>query len=200
MLKTYFDPALTEAGCDEAGRGCLAGPVFAASVIWPRNLENEQIRDSKKMSSKQREKLKTFIEKNALAFSVSQVDHEIIDDINILQSSIKAMHLALDKINIDFDLILVDGNRFNNYKDKTHKTIIRGDDAYLSIAAASILAKTYRDSYMSELHKIHPQYNWDKNKGYPTKEHIEHIKKYGLTEYHRKSFCTKIVKRFLFSS
>ncbi len=192
MLLTYFDKNGIEAGCDEAGRGPLAGPVFAAAVIWPKNLEVPQINDSKLLNEKKRNELRLFIEENAIAFAVSKIDVEEIEKINILQASIKAMHLALDQIAVPFDRILVDGNKFRNYRSIEHHTIIKGDGKYLSIAAASILAKTYRDEFMINLHKKHPVYHWDKNKGYGTAQHIQSILEYGLTKHHRKSFCYKL--------
>ena len=200
MLLTHFDITKTEAGCDEAGRGPLAGPVFAAAVIWPQGLQNEQIRDSKLLNEKKRLQLRDFIMMNAVSFSVSMVDNIEIDSINILNSSIKAMHLALDGLNSDFDLILVDGNRFKQYKSMNHLTIIKGDNKYMSIAAASIMAKTFRDDHMIELDKHYPQYGWKSNKGYATKYHIEAIRKYGISEHHRKTFCSayRFQQTFLF--
>lgn len=200
MLLTYFDKAKVEAGCDEAGRGPLAGPVFAAAVIWPHDLRNEHIRDSKLLNEKKRLLLRDFIMKNAISFSVSMVDNIEIDSINILNSSIKAMHLALDKLSSYFDSVLVDGNRFKQYKSINHNTIIKGDNKFMSIAAASILAKTFRDEYMTELNDQFPQYGWKNNKGYATKYHIEAIIKFGITEYHRKTFCSayKCQQTFLF--
>ena len=177
-----------EAGTDEAGRGCLAGPVTAAAVILPSNFKHPLLNDSKQLSKKNRELLKKIIEKEAVSFSVKHVYENEIDQINILNASIKAMHLAIDGLSTVPEYIIIDGNRFKPYKDIPYKTIIKGDGKYLSIAAASILAKTYRDAYMLQIHKEFPVYQWDKNKGYPTKAHREAIKKYGITKYHRKSF------------
>ena len=177
-----------ETGTDEAGRGCLAGPVTAAAVILPSNFKHPLLNDSKQLSKKNRELLKKIIEKEAVSFSVKHVYENEIDQINILNASIKAMHLAIDGLSTVPEYIIIDGNRFKPYKDIPYKTIIKGDGKYLSIAAASILAKTYRDAYMLQIHKEFPVYQWDKNKGYPTKAHREAIKKYGITKYHRKSF------------
>lgn len=191
MLLPFYKRDTTEAGCDEAGRGALAGPVFAAAVIWPPEVSHELLKDSKLLSEKKRLLLKEFIEENAVSYAVSMVDNSEIDQINILNASIKAMHLALDELDRDFDLILADGNRFKQYKSINHLTIVKGDNKYMSIAAASILAKTYRDEYMQELHKRFPQYLWSKNKAYATKQHREAIKEYGITEYHRRTFCSR---------
>lgn len=191
MLLQYYDACRTEAGCDEAGRGPLAGPVYAASVIWPKSLQNEMLKDSKLLSEKNRLILRNFIEKNAISFSVAKTSPEEIDRINILNASIRAMHEALDGIDSEFDLILADGNRFEKYKNIEHKTIVKGDNKYMCIAAASIIAKTYRDEYMILADRLYPQFNWKNNKGYPTKQHIEAIKRYGITEFHRKTFCQK---------
>lgn len=188
MLKASFTENMREAGCDEAGRGCLAGPVFAAAVIFPKGFNDPALNDSKKLSVHQREKLRIIIEKNAVAWAVASVGNETIDDINILNASIMAMQLALDKLAVRPELILVDGNRFRNYNDIPHQCIIKGDATYISIAAASILAKTYRDDFMSGISNDFPHFNWQKNKGYPTKEHRDAIYKYGITAYHRKSF------------
>jgi ribonuclease HII len=193
MLLPYHNIEKIEAGCDEAGRGPLAGPVFAAAVIWPRNLKIDEIRDSKKLNEKQRIKLHSLIEEKALDYAVSMVSETEIDKINILNASILAMHKSLSELTHDFNFILVDGNRFKAYHDIEFETIIRGDDKYLSIAAASILAKFYRDEYMKKLHERYPQYSWNSNKGYPTKKHIEAIQKYGITEFHRKTFCKKFL-------
>ncbi|WP_350287844.1 ribonuclease HII [uncultured Croceitalea sp.] len=187
MLKKYFLNK-NEAGTDEAGRGCLAGPVTAAAVVLPERFQSDILNDSKQLSELKREKLLPVIEKAALCYGVCHVFEEEIDKINILNASILGMHRSLDKLNQTPSLILVDGNRFKPYKDIPHECIIKGDGKYMSIAAASVLAKTYRDSYMLKLHEEFPQYNWAKNKGYPTKEHREAIRKYGLTKYHRKSF------------
>ncbi|OFX87995.1 MAG: ribonuclease HII [Bacteroidetes bacterium GWF2_33_16] len=188
MLLSYYKENLIEAGCDEAGRGCLAGPVVAAAVILPADYTHPLLNDSKKLSEKQRYKLRVEIEKDALDFAIGIVDNHTIDEINILKASIKAMHLALDQLKIIPEHIIIDGNRFYKYKNISHQCIVKGDSKYLSIAAASILAKTYRDDIMNELNKAHHQYNWKKNKGYPTKEHRNAIREYGTTVYHRMSF------------
>jgi ribonuclease HII len=188
MLKQYFTEDLVEAGCDEAGRGCLAGPVFAAAVILPKKFKNELLNDSKKLNPEQRSFLRPLIEKEALYWAVASIDNINIDKTDILYASIEAMHKALDKIKISPELILVDGNRFKKYKNIPHECIIKGDSKYMSIAAASILAKTYRDDFMLELHNQFPYYNWANNKGYGTSDHREAIAKHGVTDYHRKSF------------
>ena len=188
MLASFLHKNKIEVGCDEAGRGCLAGPVVAAAVILPKNFKQPLLNDSKKLSKKKRILLKTEIKEHAIAYAVGIVDHKEIDKINILNASILAMHRALDQIKNPFDSILVDGNRFKNYKETEHHCIIKGDSKYLSIAAASILAKTYRDDLMKKLHLEHPQFQWEQNKGYPTKSHRAAIKKIGLSKYHRKSF------------
>lgn len=177
-----------EAGTDEAGRGCLAGPVTAAAVILPLDYKNITLNDSKLLTEKKRDLIRPHIESMALAYGVAHVYPEEIDKINILNASFLAMHKAMDDLSIIPEFILVDGNRFTPYKDIPHACIIKGDSLYNSIAAASILAKTARDRYMEEIHLEYPMYNWRKNKGYPTKEHREAIQKYGLTKYHRKSF------------
>ncbi|GHV61770.1 ribonuclease HII [Bacteroidia bacterium] len=187
-LQLKYDLHKIEVGCDEAGRGCLAGPVFAAAVILPDDFVNDTLNDSKLLSPKQRDALRLIIEKEALAWAVASVSHHEIDKINILNASILAMHRALDKLSIRPEHILVDGNRFKSYQDIPHCCIVKGDGKYLSIAAASILAKTYRDEYMQELDAQFPQYNWKQNKAYPTKEHREKIKQFGITDFHRKSF------------
>ena len=187
-LKTYFKQELTEAGCDEAGRGCYAGPVFAAAVILPENFYHPLLNDSKQVKEKQRNELRKVIEENAIAFGVGMVSHTEIDQINILKSSFKAMHLAIDQLKIKPQFLLVDGNRFIPYKKIKHQCIVKGDAIYASIAAASILAKTYRDDWMMNLHNEFPQYNWKKNKGYGTAEHRKAIEEFGLCKYHRKSF------------
>ena len=179
---------LLEAGTDEAGRGCLAGPVTAAAVILPESFELPYLNDSKKLTDSQRYTLRPMIEAQALSFAVAHVFQGEIDEINILNASIKAMHLALDKLNLKPALIAVDGNRFKTYKNIPHECVIKGDGKYLNIAAASVLAKTYRDDFMKKLDLKHPQYQWKKNKGYPTSAHREGIQKYGITEYHRTSF------------
>jgi ribonuclease HII len=188
MLRVHFQKELIEAGCDEAGRGCLAGPVFAAAVILPPKFRNRGINDSKQLNAEQRYKLRPFIEKNALAWAVGVVTHEEIDKINILNASFLAMHRALEQLKLEPEFLIIDGNRFNRYKEVPHKCIIEGDAQYTSIAAASILAKTYRDDYMKELHEKFPLYHWNTNKGYATKEHRNAIKEFGQCEFHRKSF------------
>ncbi|NKI25987.1 ribonuclease HII [Arenibacter sp. 6A1] len=187
MLEPYFN-TLNEAGTDEAGRGCLAGPVTAAAVILPEHFKNDILNDSKVLSEHKRNHLRPVIEENALAFGVAHVFPDEIDKINILNASFLAMHKALDLIEKQPDFIIVDGNRFTTYQNIPHACIVKGDGKYLSIAAASILAKTYRDAYMEKIHLEFPMYNWKKNKGYPTKEHREAIREFGLTPYHRKSF------------
>lgn len=188
MLLLNHTNYILECGTDEAGRGCLAGPVTAAAVILPEGFENSILNDSKQVSEKKRYLLKPIIEERALSFGVAHVFQEEVDTINILNASILAMHLSIDKLNETPEFIIVDGNKFKPYKNIPHETIIKGDGKYLSIAAASILAKTYRDLYMEGIHKEFPMYNWKQNKGYPTKEHRAAIKKYGITKYHRKSF------------
>lgn len=177
-----------EAGCDEAGRGCLAGPVFAAAVVLPTDFRNEQLNDSKQLSENQRKKLRTIIEQNAISYAVEICTPQEIDEINILWASVKAMHKALAKLSVKPQHILVDGNRFRPFESIPHTCVIKGDGKFLSIAAASVLAKTYRDEYMEKLHLDFPQYDWNKNKGYPTKAHRAAIKNHGVTEHHRKSF------------
>ena len=188
MLKSHFNKGLVEAGCDEAGRGCLAGSVFAAAVILPEDYVNEGLNDSKKLTPMRRYELRDEIERDALAWAVGAVTPEEIDKINILNASILAMHRALDQLEVRPEAIIVDGNRFKPYRFIPYNTVVKGDGKYLSIAAASILAKTYRDDYMDSLAREYPQYAWDVNKGYPTKAHREAIAKYGITPYHRKSF------------
>lgn len=188
MLKSYFYPDYIEAGCDEAGRGCLAGSVYAAAVILPKDYTNDELNDSKQLSERERYKLRDIVKKDAISWAVGIVTAEEIDKINILNASILAMHRALDKLDVRPEAIIVDGNKFKRYRDLPHTTIIKGDGKYLSIAAASILAKTYRDDYMHELAKEFPQYDWDNNKGYPTKRHRAAIKEYGITPFHRKSY------------
>ena len=185
-LKYYQDKI--EAGCDEAGRGCLAGPVFAAAVILPENFCNEMLNDSKQLSEKKRDELRTIIEREALAWAVAAVDNEEIDKINILNASIEGMHRALAQLIITPQHILVDGNRFKPYGDIEHHCIVKGDGKYMAIAAASILAKTHRDEYMLQLHERYPVYDWASNKGYPTKKHRAGIAAHGITPYHRRSF------------
>lgn len=204
MLEAYYKEGLIEAGCDEAGRGCLAGPVFAAAVILPADFRNEMLNDSKQLTEKKRYQLREVIEREALAWAVGIVDNKEIDKINILNASILAMHRALDQLTVRPEYIIVDGNRWKPYQELTANdnvndndnepkvvpatTIVKGDGKYLSIAAASILAKTYRDDFMLRIHEEFPQYHWDKNKGYPAKVHREAIRQYGTTPYHRMSF------------
>ena len=197
MLMNKFSKFKYEAGIDEAGRGSLAGPVTAAAVILGKDLNNKDLNDSKKLSPKKRLELKKYIEKIALAYSVAFVNSSHIDKNNILNSTFKAMHMSLKGLDIEPDFILVDGNLFKPYRDLKHKCIIKGDQKYQNIAAASILAKTYRDEYMSNLHIKFPEYNWIKNKGYGTKYHIDMIKKFGITKYHRKSFQIKSNQQIL---
>lgn len=188
MLLPYLHKGLVEAGCDEAGRGCLAGAVYAAAVILPADYENELLNDSKKLTEKQRYRLREMVEHDALAWAVGVVTPEEIDRINILNASFLAMHRAVDQLTLRPQHLLIDGNRFNPYPGIPHTTVVKGDGKYLSVAAASILAKTYRDDYMNRLHEEYPQYDWVGNKGYPTKKHREAIKRYGPTPYHRISF------------
>jgi len=188
MLKPYFRKGVIEAGCDEAGRGCLAGPVVAAAVILPYDYSNELLNDSKQLSETKRNLLRPIIEKEALGWAVVAVDHKEIDEVNILNASFLAMHRSVDQLNIKPELLLIDGNRFNTYEGIPHECIIKGDGKYLSIAAASVLAKTHRDEIMEKLDHEFPLYNWKKNKGYPTKNHRNAIKENGISPYHRKSF------------
>jgi ribonuclease HII len=188
VLLSCFTPDLIEAGCDEAGRGCLAGPVVAAAVILPKNYKHELLNDSKQLSKDDREQLRLEIERDALAWAVAEVSSGEIDQINILNASFRAIHLAIDKLSTTPQFLLIDGNRFNRYKEINHECIIKGDACYLSIAAASILAKTYRDDLMQKLAGEFPGYGWETNVGYPTPEHREGIKQQGITPYHRKSF------------
>ena len=188
MLKSHYYEGLIEAGCDEAGRGCLAGSVYAAAVILPTNYKNDLLNDSKKLSAKKRYALRKIIEHDAIAWAVGIVTPEEIDKINILNASFLAMHRALDQLKMRHEAIIVDGNRFTPYQDLPFTTIVKGDGKYLSIAAASILAKTYRDDYMLSLAEKYPQYDWQSNMGYPTKKHREAIRKYGITPFHRKSY------------
>lgn len=188
MLKFNYSEFTLECGTDEAGRGCLSGPVTAAAVILPKGFKNNILNDSKQLSEKNRILLKPIIEEQSIAYSVAHVFPEKIDEINILNASILAMHLAIEKLNMKPEFIIVDGNKFKPIENIPHQTIIKGDSKYLSIAAASVLAKTYRDDFMEKLHQEYPMYHWKKNKGYPTKEHRNAIKKYGVTDYHRKSF------------
>ena len=188
MLLPFYKEGVIEAGCDEAGRGCLAGPVFAAAVVLPSDFKNEMLNDSKQLTEKKRYLLREVIEREALAWAVGIVDNKEIDKINILNASILAMHRALDQLTVRPENIIVDGNRLKLYKDVPATTIVKGDGKYLSIAAASILAKTYRDDFMLRIHEEFPQYHWDRNKGYPAKVHREAIRQYGTTPYHRMSF------------
>ena len=188
MLLPYFQDEFIEAGCDEAGRGCLAGPVFAAAVILPKNFQHDLLNDSKQLKEADRFALRQIIEKEALAFGVSLVDHQEIDKINILNASIKAMHLSVDQLSIRPSFIIIDGNRFKPYQDIPHQCVIKGDEKYFSIAAASILAKTYRDEFMLDIASEYPKYDWANNKGYPTVKHRKAVIEFGMTPYHRKSF------------
>lgn len=188
MLKSFYYPDKVEAGCDEAGRGCLAGSVYAAAVILPHDYQNELLNDSKQLTEKRRYALREIIKRDAVAWAVGIVTPEEIDKINILNASILAMHRALDQLAVRPEAIIVDGNRFKPYGQIPYTTIVKGDGKYLSIAAASILAKTYRDDYMNRLAEEYPQYDWCSNKGYPTKKHRDAIREYGITPYHRKSY------------
>ena len=188
MLFSYFQKEFIEAGCDEAGRGCLAGPVCAAAVILPRNFKHKLLNDSKQLCSEDRFALRKVIEKKALAYAIAFVDHEEIDRINILNASFLAMHKALDQLSQQPGFILIDGNRFKKYNEIPHECIIKGDGKYLSIAAASILAKTYRDDYMHKISTEHPEYEWASNKGYPTIKHRNAVLKHGFSPYHRRTF------------
>jgi ribonuclease HII len=188
MLKSYLYHNLIEAGCDEAGRGCLAGPVAAAAVILPKNFKHPVLNDSKKLTAKQRDFLKEEIMNSAIAWHVAFVDNNEIDKMNILRASIKAMHLAIEGLSRKPQFLLIDGNKFFPYKEIKHKTIVKGDSLYFSIAAASVLAKTFRDEFMEKIHNEYPDYGWIKNKGYATSLHRRAILDYGITPYHRKSF------------
>ena len=188
MLLPYLNKDLVEAGCDEAGRGCLCGSVYAAAVILPKGFENELLNDSKKLTDKQRYALREVIEKEAVCWAVGIVTAQEIDKINILNASILAMHRAVEQLKVTPEHLLIDGNRFKKYKEIPHTTVVKGDGKYLSIAAASILAKTYRDDYMDALHAEYPMYDWNKNKGYPTKKHRAGIVLHGITPYHRMTF------------
>ncbi len=188
MLEPFLHPTELEAGLDEAGRGCYAGPVFAAAVVLPKNFHHPMLNDSKKLSEKQRDSLRHVIENESLYYCVASIDSEEIDRINILQASFKAMHGAIDNLGIIPESLLIDGNRFKPYPGIRHTCIIKGDGKYSSIAAASILAKTYRDAYMQQIHQEFPLYCWNKNKGYGTSDHRKAIELYGLSPYHRKSF------------
>lgn len=199
MLQTFYQQERTEAGCDEAGRGCLAGPVFAAAVILPPGFSHPLLNDSKQVKTPDRYVLRELIEASALAYAVARIDNEEIDRINILKASFKAMHQALDLLRMRPGLILVDGNRFVPYKKIPHRCFVKGDATFTSIAAASILAKTCRDDHMLQLHEEFPQYHWHSNKGYGTAEHCRAIEQYGLCKYHRKTFRLKALPPVLFS-
>lgn len=188
MLLPYMHENLVEAGCDEAGRGCLVGAVYAAAVILPHDFRNELLNDSKQLTEKQRYALREVVEREALAWAVGVVTPEEIDRINILNASFLAMHRAVDQLKLRPEHLLIDGNRFKKYQDVPHTTVVKGDGKYMAIAAASVLAKTYRDDYMNRLAEEYPQYDWDSNKGYPTKKHREAIRLYGTTPYHRMSY------------
>lgn len=188
MLKLRYSQNIPECGTDEAGRGCLAGPVTAAAVILPEDFKLDLLNDSKQLSEKIREKLKPLIESSAISFSITHLDHTIVDEINILNASIKAMQECILKLDPLPNYIIVDGNRFKPLNNIPYSTIVKGDSKYMSIAAASVLAKTYRDEYMNKIHEEFPMYNWKKNKGYPTQEHRDAIRKYGVSKYHRMSF------------
>ncbi|MBO4564907.1 MAG: ribonuclease HII [Bacteroidaceae bacterium] len=188
MLSSYYYKDLIEAGCDEAGRGCLAGSVYAAAVILPKDYHNELLNDSKQLTAHQRYQLRAMIERDAIAWAVGIATAQEIDQMNILRASITAMHRAIDQLSVRPEALIIDGNRFYPYHDLPHTTIVKGDGKYLSIAAASILAKTYRDDYMRELHEQYPYYGWDHNAGYPTKEHRQGIAEHGLSPYHRLTF------------
>ena len=188
MLASHYYEGKIEAGCDEAGRGCLAGSVYAAAVILPDGYQNDLLNDSKQLSEKKRYQLREIIQRDAVAWAVGIVTPEEIDKINILNASILAMHRALDQLKVRPEAVIVDGNRFKKYQDLPHTTIVKGDGKYLAIAAASILAKTYRDDYMNKLAEEYPQYDWLSNKGYPTKKHREAIRQYGICPFHRKTF------------
>ena len=188
MLNPFFQDQLTEAGCDEAGRGCFAGPVFAAAVILSKNFFHPLLDDSKQLTEEARDELRIVIEKEAISYAVSSVSHKVIDRINILQASVKAMHISVSRLQLKPGLLLIDGNYFRKYKKIPHCCIVKGDATYASIAAASILAKTYRDDYMKALHKEFPHYNWASNKGYGTPEHRKALNEFGMCKYHRKSW------------
>ena len=198
LISQFSENALFEAGCDEAGRGCLAGPLFAAAVIFPYNYKNEELNDSKQLSKTQRELLREVILKDAVAYSVVSVSEAVIDEINILNASFRAMNLAVKALKVQPELLLIDGNRFKNETTIPFHCIVKGDAKYLSIAAASILAKTFRDDFMDKLDTEFPVYQWKQNKGYPTKEHQEALLKFGRTPYHRKSFQVKNQLKFEF--
>ena len=195
MLKPFYQERSPEVGCDEAGRGCMAGPVFAAAVILPKDFDSPLLNDSKKISEKLRYELRKVIEKTAISWAVAKIDAEEIDEINILNASIKAMHLAIEQLNQEPAFLIIDGNRFKPYREIPHQTIIKGDGKFASIAAASILAKTYRDDFMLEQAKFFPKYNWQKNKGYGTLDHRKAMEQFGRCELHRKSFQLRYAAR-----
>lgn len=188
MLLPYYNESFIEAGCDEAGRGCLAGSVYAAAVILPKDYRNDKLNDSKQLTAKMRYALREEIERDAIAWAIGIATPKEIDEMNILKASITAMHRAIDALAVRPEALIIDGNRFHPYHDIPHTTIVKGDGKYLSIAAASILAKTWRDDYMAKLHKEYPFYGWDHNAGYPTKEHRKGIEEHGTTPYHRMTF------------
>ncbi len=198
MLQPFYQEQFVEAGCDEAGRGCYAGPVYAAAVILPVDFFHPLLNDSKQLSEKQRDELRPVIEKEAIAFAVAAVDNDEIDQVNILKASFKAMHLAIDQLHKRPGLLLIDGNRFIPYQKIPHQCFVKGDGRYASIAAASILAKTYRDEYMYRIHEEFPQYGWNRNKGYGTAVHRKAIEEYGLCRFHRKSFRLLPAQKELF--
>jgi ribonuclease HII len=187
-VKRFYNSTIIEAGCDEAGRGCLAGPVFAAAVILPKKFSLPHLNDSKQLTEEVRNELRPLIEAKAIAWAVAMVDHEEIDRINILKASFKAMHMAIDNLQVRPELLLIDGNRFSPYFGITHQCVIQGDGIYSSIAAASVLAKTHRDAYMQQLHSQFPQYGWNENKGYGTAKHLAALREQGMSKYHRKTF------------
>lgn len=199
MLLPFYQDKFIEAGCDEAGRGCLAGPVFAAAVILPKDFKNKTLNDSKQLTLKQREDLRVIIEKEAIEYAVTSLDNNKIDEINILNASLLAMHMSLDQLKTKFRFIIVDGNRFKPYKKIKHQAIIEGDAKYMSIAAASVLAKTYRDDYMRGVHDQFPIYDWINNKGYATEKHRKAIIEFGNTPLHRRSFVLKELQMELFA-
>ena len=188
MLKPYFQKNTIEAGCDEAGRGCLAGPLYAAAVILPPDYKNEMLNDSKQLSEKKRDELRAEIERNAISFCVASMDNNEIDQVNILKASILSMHKAVSGLAVTPQLLLIDGNKFIPYQNIPHKCVVKGDATYMSIAAASILAKTYRDEFMYKIAKEFPEYHWEENKGYPTKAHRKAIEEHGVTKYHRLTY------------
>jgi ribonuclease HII len=200
MLQPFYDEKFIEAGCDEAGRGCLAGPVYAAAVILPKDFHHPLLNDSKQLTEEQRYELRPVIEQQAISYAVASLDNKQIDKYNILRASFKSMHLAIKQLSIQPELLLIDGNRFARYKRIPHKCVIQGDGIYASIAAASVLAKTYRDDFMKALHKKFPKYNWTQNKGYATREHQEALDQYGPCKFHRKTFRLSYNQPELFES